>query len=216
MPPPFGRPDDVQVPRFEQFLRKLLGVKRSGVLKEIDPRVSLQFDPYAQPDFLHLQGIRLWSVALGQAAVAATNSFLEVFNPSGSGVISVITKAAWQTGAGDDTAGFLSNQGLNLLTNFSERVVAPREGRTVINSPFTLPFATRGQQAAQAIAGVGWQAIFQPSTVLATSIFTPSYTHDQPIVLPPGMGFTLRVGTINVGIVGLFQGYERSIENSEK
>jgi len=211
--PFFHGPDDVQVPRFEQFLRKLLGVKRSGILREIDSKVSLQFDPYAQPDFLHLQGIRPWGYGDIRGAVAAANGFVEVFNPPGSSVISVITKAQWQTGAADDTIALMSNGNLSLLANFVEVTVGPREGRTVINSPFTLPFATKVQTAAQAIAAVGWQSVFRASSQTS---FSPAYTYDQPIILPPGMGFVIRVSTVNVQIAFNFTGYERSLENSEK
>jgi hypothetical protein len=199
--------EDIQVSRFDTFLRRLLSIKRAGLLKVIDPAVSIQLDPFAQPEYAYLLGTRLWAVAFNVAAVAATNSFAGVFNPAGSGALVVVENMRIAGTATDETFAILGGSLFGLVNARDSRVI---KGAT---SPMSAVLEIANAAAAVPAGPTGFAGTV--GRIPNGSAMSPNIV-PFPVVLSPGWGLQVRQTTVNLGLGMVAYGYERDLQNSEK
>jgi hypothetical protein len=91
------------VGRFEAFLRRLLSIKRAGLVTRINPEFGLSTDPIADgisPEQLLALGWRRYSAFSALAGVAAQNFVGILTNPPNSGIIAIVRFARVDSAAG--------------------------------------------------------------------------------------------------------------------
>ena len=204
--------DDLQVSRFDTFLRKLLTIKRGGLLRVIDPSVQLALDPWDQPDYAYLQGAFRWSVLQGTPAAAAVFSAVGIHNPLGSGKICVIESVRlWFNVGVVGVDSWILNADFSALAGFTSNPLNSTDTRLqTVPSPLSALICK--VQQAQSVGFAGTVNQF-----LGNNGYTGAQAEwPGPIVLTPGFTFAVRPTTVNQSVGLQAYGYERSLENSEK
>jgi hypothetical protein len=198
--------DDIQVGRFETFVRRLFSIKRSGLLRTIDEKVCLSIDPCTDHTFenRYWQGIRSMSAAFGRAASVGNQGMLYLFNPVGSKGLIVVEEAEVNAAVA----------GLSIALTATDSAVgavngSPLDSRQSIS--FGAPvagFASLHSNDAAAPAG--------PVLTLRTSGsgVTINPLRLGGIVLTPGFGIVC-MGGVNTAVIFNLRYYERVLESSE-
>lgn len=199
--------DLVQVSRFETMLRRVLNIKAAGLVRAVDPNISLSIDPLQGLAFEHRhhQGIRSWRMTAIRVASVANRGKYSIWNPVGSKTLLVVESVAiGQSGAPVDTQIVI----INVDPGASNYVATSRDYRLEVGTPGAPVGGVAVLQSGDAAAAfVGW-----PVSLGGTSFAGVSY--GVPIVLPPGFGIA---GNSGVNAINNFQAdwYERTAEGAE-
>ena len=201
---------DVQVSRFETYLRRLLSIKRSGIISSVDANVNLSFDPLSDmraEGRVH-QGVRTYQGGNAIAGVAAQAAWFTLFNPVGSKMLAVVENFELR---------IATAQTLQILFTQTDSGF----GSTILRSPVDLRtgFGTFG-------APSGGSCLFTMGNAAAYTGATQVYQQTGgiaqlemkligPVILPPGFGLVGGVITVNIAGSVAARWYERSLENSE-
>lgn len=219
MPNPFHGPDQLQVSRFETILRRILGIKASGLLRSVDQNVGISFDLLSDglhPEYPLLMGYRRYGVATSQAASVGNIGGYSIVNPAGSKHLVIIRR--------------LRIQCANSFSDFSvssELTI----GATFGTLYTTVPCLDTRQALATAPNAVGMStAVVRVGTAAAIPVTRGPFAgniasgpaasalvqYDGPVVLTPGYGVIASTGIANVAFFGDVTWEERPQENSEQ
>jgi hypothetical protein len=202
-------PGDIQVGRFETFLRRYLSVKRGGLVRDVAPGFSLSLDPAQGLDFenrFHL-GVRSYSISTVLAAGAAgEEGRLYVFNPLGSRGIIVVERAYIIVAAASAGMTIAITQADSALGAIG---FGPHDSRITLNYAAPVPgFTSLHANNAAAVAGP-IQTLEANGAVVQTRLDL-----SRPVVLTPGNGVVLEGPTVTQTLFHA-SWYERAAEASE-
>ena len=196
----------LQINRYDRLIRRLgnivgEGAIVTGVLPDVFPTIDvedLQTDGW---------GVAGWRIAFGGAAVAGAageKPHIQILNPTGSGVITVVEQVMWSTA----TTGVLSYNIHDTVLTTLQVGQRWRDRRfPTLNRPVT-------QVRSQSIVGAP-----------IVSAFTLNIAANDPqiwappkgfMVLAPGTGFAMNHGTDATILRAQFYWRERAIEPAEQ
>ena len=178
---------DIQTGRFESFVRRLLSVKRAGLVTHINNEFGFSVDPlnaFIDPEQLLALGWRRYGGVFSAAAVAAQDFALVIANPPASGVIAIIEVFQLNlTAVGSPRVTLEDNPGLGIpggvFTCYDSRIARGSPTGTV-TSTLTVQVGTlaTGFQTGRTVWGVG-------------QVTTASRAQQNPFVLTPGFALVL-------------------------
>jgi hypothetical protein len=193
-----------QSPRHADWVRRVFGedLELSTLSPEIQAAIILELD---RIEFHATYGQRDWcSVRLAQAADATHMAQIEVFNPLGSNIITVITGALFEAAPGSQ--GFLildgtaSAGGTSQVIGLDTRLTG--RGNTVVSGAKP-DLAIGGQQVIDATITTGSGGNGESTFELFRN---PNF---RGVLLAPNHRLKMEASSVNVNIAGTFWGYER-------
>jgi len=205
--------DDLQVSRFDTFLRKLLSIKRGGLLRAIDPRVQLGLNPFDQPEFAYLMGTRTWTVMQSVTGAVGVAAAIGIHNPPGSGVMCVIERiiTGYNVGPTGVLDHWIVNADFSTLAGFTSNPLQQTDSRLLLASSPASSIICK-VQTANSVGFVGTVNSFLGNS----GGWSQASEVPGKIVVMPGFTFAVRNAVANASI-GLFaSGYERPFEASER
>lgn len=128
-------------------------------------------------------------------AVAATNAYVQLWNPAGSGKNVIVETVAYSS---NTTGGVGFRTGQTAITNFQGNGISKLAGGA--SSGVSL----RYQNNAAAMGGANMLLVSVSAGQQAI------YTFKEPVVLPPGNGLIVTQGIVNADITASFEWYEES------
>jgi len=197
-------PADLQTPRYDQIMRRVGGVigpgsKVSEVLSELFPVFDVENMP---AELLILGGWRLGFGSELMDATAANNGHIQLFNPVGSGKLTVLTQVMFsgnfsQEYRFDITATALTNATGNERVRDTRQSIIERPVAQVRNVFSTFTAGNSGRITALA------------------NITERLMDVNEVVVLGPGTGFTISTSVVNTDIRTSFFWRERIALQSE-
>jgi hypothetical protein len=187
-------------PRYRDLIDRLLGED----LDFLPPGFTLDL-PGVSYELDFLRGVRWWSTgAISQIGDGTHFAQLEVSNPPGSGLVSVVTKV-W--GQPNNTTGY------DLILDGTASA-----GAIIKLIPLDTRVATITTQASagKPDLAIGSQQLIDEITLGpgGTASFDPIF-HSPPVILSPGHRLKIEANTVNITIIAAMFGYERKARPEE-
>ena len=197
--------NEIQQNRYDRLLRRVAGIigpgsKVSEVLSELFPVLDVESVP---SELLILAGTR---TCFGGGTINAGAGFapkMELFNPAGSNTIITLTDVYVSSSSGSMTVRWGTNT-VQLTTQIATELFSDTRNPVLFN-----PVGEVGTEAAVAFAPATGQARLISNTVLHLE------GKNDLMILSPGNGFQVGLGTNNTIIHVTFYWRERPMETSE-
>lgn len=190
--------NEIQTGRYNAILGKLLGMKQTPaplLATDIFPMLALEVD---RPEWPFLAGVRLCGGYRSDAAVVGQYSHIALRNPTGSGILAVVTSwNAYATSTAYCYAGIRAQAGLDATAAGNAR-----DGR----------WSTAGAFASKCELGDYTNAVAAPGAVVMAWPISASgqgLVTNVPIVLPQGFELMFSLNGNNNSLTASIQWYER-------
>lgn len=198
--------NEILVGRFNSILNKLLGMKEGApspqVSSDIVPTIPLEVD---RPEWRYLANERLCWAGVVRAAVAAQNSSILLYNPSGSNVIAVVTNVQPALNAGQTV--YAGHYDLNpVVAGWSQAGSGLRDSRFSRTTQITTCQTYTLAQVGVAVTTILWRYNMYGQ---------PCPPIPFPIILTPGTGLAVAASAVNNTLDCSFAWTERALEPSE-
>jgi hypothetical protein len=206
--------NEILVGRFARGAQKLFGIKGNVPTPTLSADIVVNHQLHSGAERMWLEGWDLFTGNAGMTAFAAQQSSMEVRNPTGSGVIVVLTRAQICDASGTTTATLFLNRG----TAVDQSTVSPglnidqrsRRGSSAVFSNSAAGASTNPGGTQSALAR--WNAT---TSAGATATGELLRANDE-LPLLPGDAFWFVAITVNIGWNGVMWWRERPLEDSEK
>lgn len=199
----------VYVSRISQWIEKHFNAKGGSVITDVDPTALVELPFLIGAEDRYLQGWNIYAAGAVQSAVAANFSAVNIRNPNTSNVVAVLERIFFAASIAQQVdlavAGFPN--GGDLAGSVSGR---PRVDGRIAVGPSSV--VTRDAPAADPETGYLVEgSIFVP----AGTPFDWILTHDQELVLTPGINVRIINRTVNANLYVTLFWRERPMEQSE-
>lgn len=189
----------INISRFQNKLRALMGLRGENpipTIKELLPIVVMESD---RPEWEQPGGEMLWMTFASLAAVAGNTGHYVLWNPPGSGLLQIVTRA-WVNQVGTLGSFFWSRVDPTTIAAFIATAVIPRDarafGKTGFSSPIPMQFYRGSLTAAEIAAYATSGSTRFPAMETTAQTFDP-WGPDEVWVVPEGWGFGFQTNQAN-------------------
>jgi hypothetical protein len=178
--------------RFEQLLTRRFNVLGGAPSPQLTPEITPVYAFLEQAQDQALMAVKLCTASLSQAAVAAKRGVLQLRNPTGSGIVAVVTRvAAFHTDAGAQTQSFAVGLVPGDLAN-----LPAAGGITVRDTRWT------GAPTCRFTSDASPATILNANLALQNTSQNQQLEYLQPVVLSPGFSLQMSLGANNIVYAG--------------
>jgi len=195
--------NELQVGRFNAVLHKLLNMKDNAPAPQLAGDVAavlvLEND---RPEWAFLAGEMLCAATTQSGPVAAQISQCQIFNPANSSVLLVLEKIFF----------FVIGANQSVVTiNRTQTLAAASGAGSARDFRYGIGGVSNARITGVTPAGASTTVFAQlTQPLLTTSVW------DVPLIIAPGNGVNVNVGTVNMGLACTFIWRERVLELSER
>jgi hypothetical protein len=206
--------NEILVGRYNRFVQKHFAMKGRANLPTLsaDLQMGVNFNNGAENRYL--EAWDLFGVQAFMAAIAAQPGQLELRNPASSGVIAVVTRAAWvESIATVPTGAVLTTLQLTRGATTDQNTARVAVGWDQRSRPASTLLASFNSAAPAAVGGTTTGIGFGANVAnVGIELIPPG----QEIPLSPGSALSIVSGNVNTASAGVLWWRERFLEESER
>lgn len=210
--------NEILAGRFNRFVQKLLSIKGPTSLVAMSADLQFQHPVHSGAECRYLEGWDVFGRTIAMVAPGAGNQLqMQLRNPTGSGIVAVVTRAIWEESAATNTS-ISVNSGLAVILSANQvdqNTLDPRIGWDQRGRPSSTCILSHNTAAPAALGG-NFQNIMVGSAAAFVLVDMILPVESEEIALLPGAIIQLSAGNLNTGALGGLHWRERPLEDSEK